>query len=375
MWGVLATVGIVAIGLLVFMSSGSAKISIKPFSKAIDTQIKIDVSDSFTASDPLFRKLPGQLLTITKKVTLDFTATGEKEVAQKSRATITVYNNYGTTPQTLIATTRFASPTGLIFRTLKTVTVPGLQVVNGKATPGSITVEIIADKPGKDYNIAPGRFTIPAFKEKGDMDRYEKFSGETTAAATGGASGLAKVVTEADFSKAKDAITTQAKKVVTETLNTQSAGLKITNPDAITIQDIQSSAQTDEAADTFTMTATGVFKTIAFRESDLQSLIGQYIDQTQHVMYIPEKVTTTYPTSTFVEAQNILTLTVALKGSVYAKVDRTKIVSDLMGRSENGIREYLKTAPGVSSAKVTLSPPWVSSMPKDPNKITFSLEY
>ena len=94
------------------------------------------------------------------------------EVAQKSKGKITVYNEYGSSPQILIATTRFQSVEGLIFRTLKTISVPGARVENGKTIAGAIDVEVIADKAGQVYNVAPGKFTIPAFKEKGDADRF-----------------------------------------------------------------------------------------------------------------------------------------------------------------------------------------------------------
>ncbi len=365
---------VIIIGFVVFLSVGHAQIVLKPAQKPIAAQIKIEVSDSIPAVDAVFNKLPGQLFTLEKVVTQEFTATGKKEVAQKARGTVIVYNEYGTTPQTLIATTRFESSTGLVFRTLKTVTVPGTRVENGKISAGAIRVEVIADKPGVTYNVSMGNFTIPAFKEKGDADRYGKFYGKSDAAMQGGASGLASVVTELDYNKARDTMLAKLNSDVGDALKTQTPDLKVLNG-TTTAPVVTSTAEIDQAADMFTMNAKATIKTVGFKEADLMQLVKQYIEKTYNLTVLPDRLTLSYPAVVFDDSRSTLSATVAVSGTGFVKVDQNGILTDLLGKTEPEIREYLKNASGIASAKVILSPFWVSKMPRESGRVHMEVTY
>ena len=176
----LGVISVVLLGIIIYISMGNAKIDIMPKKQSLDIQLRVSASDKFSFVDAGLNKIPGQLFNVEKNATQTFLTTGEKDVAQKARGKITVFNEYGTTPQVLVATTRFQTPDGLIFRTLKGITVPGTKVENGKIIPGSISVEVIADKPGQSYNIQAGKFSIPAFNERSDAGRYEKYTANPT---------------------------------------------------------------------------------------------------------------------------------------------------------------------------------------------------
>src|SRR3989344_3531953 len=359
----LGAVSVVLLGIIIYMSMGSAKIDITPKKQSLDIQLKVSSSDKFSSVDAGLNKIPGQLFNVEKNATQTFPTTGEKEVAQKARGKITVFNEYGTTPQVLIATTRFQTSDGLIFRTLTGVTVPGTKVENGKIIPGSVKVEVIADKPGQAYNIPPSKFMIPAFNERGDAGRYEKIYGRSDEAMKGGIIGTAKVVTESDYNTAKEILIAQVTNDVQDSLKTQTSGLKIINAGTVKLKAPESNAKIDEAADELMMTISGSIKTIGFKEEDLMGLIKQYVDKTKNLTAIPEKLTISYTDVVFDEVNNTLTFTVNIKGNGYAKIDIEKIKIDLMGKKENEIRNYLKAVPGVESAKVVLSPFWVKKIP------------
>lgn len=372
---VLLALSVVILGSILFVTFGNAKIFIKPVEKSLETKLTLDVSEVFTAPDPVFNKLPGQLFNIEKTVTQTFPATGQKEVAQKARGKIVISNIYGTAPQVLIATTRFESPNGLIFRTLSTISVPGTKVVNGQVIAGTVTADVVADKPGNNYNINAAKFTIPAFKERGDQDRYGKFYGESSQAFSGGASGLAKVVTDADYAKASDAVTASLFKDISESLKSETAGLKIADAASVSAPAITTTAKPDQAADTFTVTATGRIKTIGFKESDLWKLIAAYADKNGELTVLPERLKLEYGTAKFVESKNVFQMTVSVSGPAYAKIDSKKIISDLAGKSEKNLRDYIKKDSNVASARVILSPFWLQKIPKDQAKIGLEVVY
>src|SRR3989344_4085548 len=52
-------------------------------------------------------------------------AIGNEKVSEKARGEIVIYNNYNSEPQQLIASTRFETPAGKIYRLSVPVTVPG----------------------------------------------------------------------------------------------------------------------------------------------------------------------------------------------------------------------------------------------------------
>jgi hypothetical protein len=123
------------------------------------------------------------------------------------------------------------------------------------------------------------------------------------------------------------------------------------------------------------MTVSGSIKTIGFKESDLMGLIKQYVDKTKNLIVIPEKLIITYTDIIFDGANNTLTFTVNIKGNGYAKIDTDKIKSELSGKNEKQIKDYLKAVPGVESARVVLSPFWVKRIPKDTERIKLYINY
>ena len=107
------------------------------------------------------------------------------ESGTKAFGTITVFNGYSSEPQLLIASTRFLSSNERIFRTTKNIDIPGAQLNDDEIIPSSISVEIVADYLGAEYNIGPSDFTIPGFK---GSPKYQGFYGKSSTAMSGGSS-------------------------------------------------------------------------------------------------------------------------------------------------------------------------------------------
>jgi len=365
---------VVLLGIIIFVSTGSAKIEIIPKKQPIDTELKVNSSDKFSSIDQNLKNIPGQFFSISKTVNQTFTATGEREVAQKARGKMKIFNAYGTAPQVLIATTRFEKE-GLIFRTLTNVTVPGTKVENGKITPGVVEVEVVADKAGENYNISSGKFTIPAFKERADTGRYEKIYGETIETMKGGIIGRAKVVTEDDFNKAEETLQTQLQKEIDESLKLQTIGLKTINSLSIKTDKPESSAGIDEAAESFTVSLKGSLKTIAFKQSDLDELIKQHVEKTQNLDVVSDKLDLNYKSANLNEVENLLEFTITMSGVVFAKIDTDKIRLDLKEKDEDEIKAYFRNVAEVESAKVALFPFWVKRIPKNQEEILIKVFY
>jgi len=377
----LAVVVIICVAaLIIFLNVGSAKIEISPRSQELNTQLKIAISPNFSSVDVILNQIPGQLFSINKKAANEFPATEEKDAIQKSRGMITIFNEYSTSPQPLVATTRFEfiqddKESGLVFRTLQSVVVPGMKVENGIITAGEKDIEVVADKAGQAYNIAPGSFGIMAWREKSDIARYEKIYGKSSESMHGGILGKAKVVSEFDYNNAKEQLSNKVKNEINESLKLQSAGLELLTNVEPQIAPIESTAKSDDAADNFTMTVNGSIITVGFKKDDLFKLVSQYIEKTSGLVVVSDKLELSYKDIVMDETNKILRVKIDINGDAYAKIDKEEVIAGLAGKNEIQIKEYLSSFKDVDSAKVTLSPFWVKKIPKNQNKIDLSLTF
>ncbi len=363
------------LGSVVYATTGSARVALAPTGKTLDTQITVQASDAFTSVDDAFYKIPGQLLEVSKTASNTVPATGNREVASKARGKLTVVNEYSSSPQTLVVTTRFQSSNGLVFRTLQNVTVPGSTVNAGKTVAGTTTVDVIADKPGPTYNVPAGNFTIMAFVEKGETDKVKQFYGRSDQPMTGGVSGPSSVVTAVDLENATAAASAAVKEEIKQALEAQGDELMVLDGDKPVMKDAQSSARVDDAADSVTATATGTLATVAFRSTDLRELIRKSFLKRERLMVMPDKLELSYSDISFKADSGTLTFTVTVKGMGYAPVDTDAIKQDIGGKNTANIQSYFKDKEGIRSATVTLSPFWVRSVPSNPAKIEIELVY
>lgn len=370
----IALAAMVLIGITIYITTGSAKIIISPKKQPLDLRIKILISDKYTAIDSASNKIPGQLFTVEKEITQKFNATGQKDAIQKARGKITVYNETAL-PQPLVATTRFESESKLVFRTLKSIVVPAAISRNGQTQPGVINVEVIADKPGSEYNISGGRFTIVAFKEKGDVEKFSKIYGNLPEAMHGGINGKATIVTETDYNSAKEVIIKQLTQNLNDSIKAQTSRFKIIDSAGLIIRDPVSTAQPDDAAAIFEMTIKASIKTLGFKEDDLHQIINNNVQKTNDLIVIPNKIEITYADVKFNQIINTLEFEAVVKGNAYVKINQNEIIDLLVGKKDKEIREYLLENPDIESARVVLSPFWVRRLPSNLSRIKFELKY
>lgn len=362
---VLACAAVVVLGTVVFISTGSAKVSITPASTPLDFSINVLASDAVSSVDSTNLAIPGQVFNISKTVSQDFPATGHVDVAQKARGQITLYNKQSSA-QPLVATTRLQSSDGHIFHTLASVTVPA---------NGQVNVQVIADKAGQDYNVAAGKFTVPAFQEKGDTQKFQQVYGQSTAAMTGGANGQSTVITSDNETTATQTLTSQVISDIQDELKSQAGDLKILNSDQVNVGATNAAPLTDPNAQTFTASLQGSIKTVGFKESDLDSLIQQYVDSKQGRTIVPDKLTISYGSASWDGTKNGLVFSVHVTGPGYAKIDQNQLIGALLGKNSTEIKQYLGSLSAIASAKVSLSPFWVTSVPKNQNRVKLNLTY
>lgn len=352
---------LVGVGVFLFFTLGSAKILVSPQKQDLDFKLKINTSTATEAVSSEFNKIPGQKFTAEKTLSGSYPVTSEKDVAQKANGKITIYNK-GATEQKLVATTRFESKDGLIFRIPDTVNVPA---------KGSAMATVYADRPGKEYNIGPTTFTIPGFK---DTPKFAEFSATSSASMAGGLIGAGKVVAEQDYIKAKEDLTAKVKSAVTSALKDQVAELKVIEPVQITFEEPVVNAKVGEATESLSMSIKGRAQVIAFREGDVKDLITHYLSKNGDVRLIESGLVLTYGTPTIDKASSSATFELQVKGQAAAELNTEKIKNDIMTMDETSIRKYFEGIKEVASARILLSPFWVTRVPKNPAKVTIVVQ-
>ena len=138
---------------------------------------------------------------------------------------------------------------------------------------------------------------------------------------------------------------------------------------------MKSTAEPDDATETFTITASGSAEIVGFKGSELFELIRRYVENLNSFTVVPGKIDISYGNISFNKADKILKFDVNVSGNSYFKFDTQKMASDMAGMSRSRAADYLKEAQGIDSARLRLTPFWLRKVPTDRNRIEFVVNY
>lgn len=337
-------------------------ISIQKTSISFANPVIMDTSINTPRVEGNVVNLPGQLTVAKSNLSMNFPATGSSTVSTKAGGTLTVYNNYSAKPQLLVATTRFQSPDGKIFRLVSNSTIPGAKVANGKITPSSIDVQVTADQSGSDYNVPPGQnWQIPGFK---GTPRYGKFYAEAKTSMTGGASGNQIVPTKNDIAQAKikigDALSDNLK---SKTLILNSQNLKLLeNASAFNITSENIGSQVDKD-NNFSIFAAGELRQLVFDENMLRDALLKSLSVSTTDFKI-DNFSINYGTSTSDLAAGKMTFSVNGTLVYEPKIDFDAFKNKILGLDADTLKAQIFTLPGLEKANIAFWPFWINSVPK-----------
>ena len=362
-----------------FLILPSVDVSIIPKTEPLTVNLDIIADKNIREIDLETSKIPARIISVEKEGSQEFPATGIKKMNEKAKGIITVYNEWDWSSQILSRTTRFLSKDGKLFRTTKTVTVPGFKRVEGDNIPGTIDVEVIADKPGEDYNIDSTSFTIPAFKEKGKLKKYAGIYGRSSKAMNGGIVGEVKIVSEKDIEEAKNFLVAifqeKAKNQLKEKIPN---GLKtMGNSSYEEIVESNSSSVAGDQVDKFTQSVKVKSSILSFNEEDLRNFVvknlvkniaekREIIDgQAMEISYGKAEVD-------FKSGQMIIPIRVEALAAW--KINEDEIKNQILGKNESELRNYVQNRNEIKQAKVSFWPFWAKHVPRSANKINLTID-
>lgn len=360
---------IIGAGFFVNVMLGGADVTVHPKLKDISVQAEFRAE-----TKPQAGELGYELLTLEETGEKQVKASGKETVSLKAEGKIFVYNAKSTSPQRLIKNTRFENKDGLIFRIKESIEVPGATTdTKGALVPGSIVADVVADGTGDQYNIPPGRFTVPGLK---DTEQYEHVYGESTTGFTGGFEGEKYIIDEAEFSTAKQALHVELRdKLLAKLKEARPAGFVVYD-DAVTFA-FDSLPSTEYGESLATIKEKARLQVPMFKESEFSSFLADKTipDYTGDLVSIIDPLTLTFsytaPTTTVSDISTYTALDFMLKGDakVVWKFDEKKLQNDLISLKKSEAPKVFSSYPAISSANAEIRPFWVSVFPKNPDEI------
>ncbi len=365
----------IIIGFIFYFTLSKAEIIIKPKTELMQFQVELNIDKGVAFIDLETNKVPAQLFQVEKEGEREFPATQEKELREKAKGTITIYNQYSSAPQTLVKTTRFVSEKGKLFRTTQTIIIPGAKVEGGQIIPSSINVEIEAAEPGKEYNIEPSSFTIPGFK---GTAKYTGFYGKSTESMTGGIIGKVKVVSAEDIQGAKDILIVELKEKAKQELEKRiPTDLKILEDTSLEeVVESSSNVEADQPAEKFTVKVKVVANVLGFNENDAISLINDNLKEkiSEDKIIMSDTININYTITDINLDKGTARLICEVTEDIAWKVDSEEIKQELAGKNEIEVRQLLSARPEIENAKIIFWPFWVKKIPSNEKKIKVTID-
>ncbi|HEY4478440.1 MAG TPA: hypothetical protein VI775_01210 [Candidatus Paceibacterota bacterium] len=199
LWGTLITFAIIFVGVAI-IAAATSLLYLKAVVSIIPKTTEININGTFTANkDAKFPDLPYEIIIDTNTMSQSIPASDGPTVETKAGGTVTIYNTQSSS-QTLVAGTRLSNVPGIVYRTVSAIVIPASRSVGGIPTPGSISMKVIADQAGNEYNVELNNNILNIVAFKGGA-KYDKVYAKMKTDISGGFKGNKKII-GADIEKA-----------------------------------------------------------------------------------------------------------------------------------------------------------------------------
>lgn len=379
---IFSILGIVLAGIIFYYLSfivfAKAEISIITQKTELPFSAKIIFDSNVSSINYEKGIIPANLFVFKESAKEDFVSTGKGKDEKKAAGVVTLINNYSTSPQVLVATTRLETPDGKIFRLDSRTVIPGATTQDGKLIPSSVEAKVTADQPGAEYNIPPCdlpdcKFTIVGFK---GTPKYEGFYAISKKEMTGGSAGTIPMITAEDKNKAEEVMLKKISEAINKAIENKlpsnlsyipegKSGLKLTN--------LKADAEVGDFRKNFTVTAEGEVKILAFKKENIVDYIQKLLEKEEKFEFYKDPEFSLQ----FVKVdfnQGTLEANLEAKQVIRYVLNEEEIRKEIMGKNQKEIIEAFKNREGISEIALKLKPYWLLRVPKNASKIKISID-
>lgn len=328
-------------------------ISVLPKNIVIDDTVEITARADQTVIETDRRIVPARVIERDITYTKSYPSTGKGDVgAQKAQGTIMIYNAYDEKPQSVVASTRFLSENGTLFRLVKNTTIPGMK--NGE--PGKVEALVIADKEGNAGNIGPTRFTVPGFDGGPKKDKFYAISEVAMTGGGAGGSGVA-LVNENDIAQAQKDMESGVQKYVQEQLMTMiRPESEVLLPGAFVVETIRSeaSASPQTMSEQFMYEIVTHVYAMVLEEKNVADILSKSVVLPDSARAEDVDMHLTFDQIKMDRENGVMQFSVKGNASLVAKVDLDSFKKDIVGKKHDELRGVIESAYRTSIEKITI---------------------
>jgi hypothetical protein len=362
--------GVLLVGFLVWalVFAPHATVAVTMRTSDISINQLVTLTDS-GESDVSKTTLRVESQSASEDISVEFDATGEKDVGEKATGTVN-FSNSSPLSQAIEAGTELTSVSGKVYTVVSAVTVPRASLAWCGSSPcasaGTASGDIVASESGESYNGASGTMT------GGPSGVSTTINGATS----GGTTKMAAIVTEEDITKARKAAESKIDKRVMESkiaANFKGDYVVITDSLQVDTSDFSSSVKKDGEAPNGGAKYGGkaVFKLYAVSNQELKSYLDTLLEKqldnpsTQRIYDNGAKAA---KFSNFRKSGDSLSVSLSTVGKIGPKITEEEVKKQVAGKRVGDIQ--LTAIEGVSDVDIRFSPFWVKSVPNNTDKIT-----
>lgn len=297
-----------------------------------------------------------------KNETVEFEATGKKDVGTKATGTIRFSTSDAATAiggATIPAGTQLTSSSGVVFTTDSAATISAQNYQN-------VQVGVTAADNGTNYNGATGAAS----------GAPSRISATFVEATTGGTSKIATVVSQDDIDRANGQLigksTDDEKKALTAKFKNGEkvidSSFTVDRAAAVSAPAVNAEATSGKA----TLTIPTTYSIQAIASADLESYLNSSLES-QLANSDDQKVYDTGVSkaglSNFRKEGDTLTVAITSTGQIGPKINEDQIKDQVKGKIYGEVQSTLEQINGVQNVDVKFSYFWVRTVPNDTNKI------
>ena len=346
---------------VVYASLVRATIVITPLEQEISSSFLVDVN-AHPVGDEVRGLVESRGVEVSETFTVEPDSENPTPVLGKASGRLTIVNNRSTS-QSLVATTRFLSEGGVLFRLDSAVTVPG---------GGSVEARVTADQEGPAGDIGPARFTIPGLSES----LQELVYGESTGPMTGGER-FVTVLTQQDLDEAQVALLARAQEEAARTLREE---VQLFDGESYRVEVVSRSSDTEPGVETdrftaqITATVTGVFFDGEELFRSAERAVFEEIDRGLRPVGMNRDALQISVEHADVE-NGTATLRVELSGYAVPSAAHEALNRGVFsGMTPEEVTRYFEDRELAKTVQVELRPVWLKRVPKSPNKIRLEVQ-
>lgn len=305
--------------------------------------------------------------------TVEVEGTSFGDIESKAEGQVKLFNNFSNTSQYLLTDTRLESANGKIYKIKGETVIPGYTINNKEKVPGQVTVTVVAENSGTDYNQSATDFKIFGFKgtPKGNL-----FYGRSQGELKGGYKGKGTTISP----EQKQTNTALLKENLQKKLITQA---KANIPEGVYMFDTATRFVFDEVVEDFKtkekkdiLTLSGKIIGILVNEKDVEKAIvasPNFSNEKKLDLSLQDLsalVVSVENPKDFTTDTTEATLKITGSAKFKALVRETSIAYSLKGKSVKDFKSIiLADHPEVGSADLTLRPFWQRYFPNQSKDI------